>query len=99
MPTAVKILSEKRAYAGGHILSITVWGVPDPVPPSEHPFKYSLFFGRRGERLVAYDNERGKGDHKHLLGVEHPYAFVSLRRLVADFLDDVRLVCGVEVKL
>lgn len=98
MSNAVKILSEKRAYHGGYILSITVWGVPSSVPPSKHPFKYSLFFGRSGERLIAYDNERGKGDHKHILGVEYPYRFTSLRDLVADFLDDVRSNFGLEVE-
>lgn len=80
-------------------MDITVWGLHAPVPPCTHPFKYSLFFGRPGTRLVAYDNERGKGDHKHIHGVEHPYAFVSLRQLVSDFADDVRLHCGVEIAL
>ncbi|WP_366949727.1 DUF6516 family protein [Geobacter sp.] len=27
-----------------------------------------------GTCLVRYDNERGKGDHKHLQGTEQPYA-------------------------
>lgn len=99
MPASTKILSEKRILPGGCIMDITVRGVPNPVPPCSHPFKYSLFFGRPGERLVAYDNERGKGDHKHIHGVEYPYVFVSLRQLVADFAEDIRVHCGVEVKL
>ncbi|HYG90678.1 MAG TPA: DUF6516 family protein [Azospirillum sp.] len=99
MATAVKILSEKRVLPDGYIMDITVWGVLTPVPPCAHPFKYSLFFGRPGERLIAYDNERGKGDHKHIQGVEHPYVFVSLRQLVADFADDVRMHCGMEIAL
>jgi hypothetical protein len=99
MPDATRILSEKRFYEGGYILSITIWGVPEPVSPSTHPFKYSLFLGRRGERLVGYDNERGKGDHKHIRGVESPYEFVSLRRLVVDFVEDAQRVCGIEVRL
>ena len=97
--TAKRILSEKRVLTGGCIMQIVVWGVPEPVPPCTHWFKYSLFFGRAGARLVAYDNERGKGDHKHILGTEIPYAFVSLPQLVADFRADVQVHCGVEVKL
>jgi hypothetical protein len=51
--------------------------------------KYSLFFGRDGVRIVGYDNERGKGDHKHLGVMETRYRFVSVEKLVADFLADV----------
>ena len=51
--------------------------------------KYSLFYGRDGVRIVGYDNERGKGDHKHLGVMETRYRFVSVEKLVADFLAEV----------
>ena len=51
--------------------------------------KYSLFYGRDGVRIVGYDNERGKGDHKHLGVMETRYRLVSVEKLVADFLADV----------
>jgi hypothetical protein len=63
--------------------------VPKPVPPSEHSFKYRLVFVRDGERVVGYDNERGKGDHKHLGQRELLYKFVDIETLMADFLRDV----------
>ena len=44
--------------------------------------------------MVGYDNERGKGDHKHLGGVETRYCFVSVEKLVADFLADVERANG-----
>ena len=91
MSKAVRLLSEKRVE-DGCITDITVWLLPEPVPPCLHRFKYRLFFGRAGQRIVGYDNERGKGDHKHIGGAELPYAFVSIERLVVDFLDDVRRV-------
>jgi hypothetical protein len=69
-----------------------IWLLPSPVPPSRH--KYSLFYGFRGSRLVGYDNERGKGDHKHLETVEVPYAFVSIERLLNDFRADVERIRG-----
>jgi hypothetical protein len=68
---------------------MVVWRVPRPVPPAAHAFKYRLVFVRGGERLVGYDNERGKGDHKHLLGQQMVYVFVDIDRLIADFLGDV----------
>ncbi len=68
---------------------MVVWQVPKPVPPSEHAFKYRLVFIRENKRLVGYDNERGKGDHKHLGTFEVPYKFVDIETLMADFLRDV----------
>ena len=52
---------------------------------SAHRFKYSLFFGRPGVRLVLFDNEAGKGDHTHIREVEASYEFVSVDRLFDDF--------------
>ena len=79
---------EKRSYAGG-IIEMVIWRVPEPVPPSEHPFKYLLVFVRDGKRLVGYDNERGKGDHKHVGETEMAYAFVDENQLFKDFWQDV----------
>jgi Family of unknown function (DUF6516) len=62
------------------------------VPPSEHPFKYRLVFARDGKRLVGYDNERGKGDHRHLGARQLTYRFVDIDTLVADFLRDVEAI-------
>lgn len=78
----------------GAIVQIRVWELVAPVPPSRHRFKYSLYYGKGTERLVGYDNERGKGDHKHVDGVELPYAFVDIDTLFADFLADVEALRG-----
>ena len=51
---------------------------------------YSLFYGRAGERIVGYDNETGKGDHRHYREREEPYAFTDVETLVGDFLADLR---------
>ena len=56
--------------------------------------KYSLFYGYPGEHVVAYDNERGKGDHRRIKGVESAYAFVSITQLLADFRADVEALRG-----
>ena len=48
-----------------------------------------LFYGRNGLRIVGYDNERGKGDHRHVGEVETRSRFVSAEKLVADFLADI----------
>ena len=88
MSDAELLLRSRYAHAGG-VVEMVVWRVPRPVPPAAHAFKYRLVFVRGGERLVGYDNERGKGDHKHLLGQQMVYVFVDIDRLIADFLGDV----------
>ena len=40
--------------------------------------------------IVRYDNERGKGDHRHIGQHEEAYLFVSLEKLIEDFWRDVR---------
>ena len=75
-------------------MEIKVWRVPGPVKPSTHAYKYSMFYGRPGVRLVAFDNELGKGDHMHIAGTETPYTFTSLDQLPADFFAEVRKAGG-----
>lgn len=67
-----------------------VWAVPEPVPPSEHGFKYRLVLIADGVRVVGFDNERGKGDHKHVGDAEFAYEFVSVDQLLNDFFSEVR---------
>lgn len=55
-------------------------------------------FGRGGKSLVRYDNESGKGDHRHIMDLEEPYRFVSIARLREDFEADVRRVGGADEK-
>jgi hypothetical protein len=69
---------------------ICVWRLPRLTHERPHGLKYSLFYGRPGERIICYDNEAGKGDHRHYRDREEAYAFVSLEKLIADFEADVR---------
>lgn len=85
MPAA-PIIDFKDITPEGDIIQMRVWRVPQPVPPGTHAFKYSLFYGRAGTRIVAFDNERGKGDHSHIDGIERPYDFVDIERLIEDFI-------------
>jgi len=64
----------KEAYGRGVIEGV-IWEVQEPVPPSAHRIKYRLVYVVDGKRVVGYDNERGKGDLRHIRGVESPYRF------------------------
>ena len=96
--TAVLIYEDKRVLQGGYILQGRIWLVPEPVAGSSHRFKYSLFLGRPGERLVLYDNERGKGNHRHLRDREEPYTFRGVQVLLEDFRNHAMQVLGGELR-
>jgi hypothetical protein len=86
---AKQIFYDKAVLPDNSIVEMIIWQLPKPSPERPHGLKYSLFYGCDGLRIVGYDNERGKGDHKHFGEVESQYRFVSVEKLVADFLIDV----------
>jgi len=82
-------MSRKLSRDDGSILQFVVWELLEPLPGSSHRYKYRFYYGRDGVALVRYDNERGKGDHRHYGGREESYTFRDLDTLLGDFLDDV----------
>jgi hypothetical protein len=88
------IFKERRIFDDGSILEVVIWQVPTRLPPSDHTLKYRLFYGKGGVRLVGYDNERGKGDHRHYQDREESYLFVSVGKLLDDFEADVVAIRG-----
>ena len=89
MAPASLILDRKLLLDDGRIIQIRVWRLPEVDAERPHGLKYSLFFGRAGERIIGYDNEKGKGDHRHYRSREEPYRFSSLEQLIRDFEKDV----------
>jgi len=89
MAKAELIYRDKAIFADGSILEMTIWRLPSTSSERKHGLKYSLYFGREGKRVVGYDNERGKGDHRHYGNREEAYRFVDVETLVADFMADV----------
>lgn len=79
----------KNVTPEGNLIEMVIWKVPKPVEPSQHDFKYRLVYIVDGVRVVGFDNERTKGDHCHLDGQEVAYQFVSIEKLVDDFMAEV----------
>jgi len=86
---AALIAQAKEVRDDGSIVEIVIWELPEPLPPCTHAYKYRLFFGRAGACFVRYDNERGKGDHRHIGDEESIYEFSTLDALLIDFERDV----------
>jgi hypothetical protein len=87
---ARELFNRRVAVAEQAFAELVLWEVPDPVPGSTHRYKYRLAFVVAGTCVLRYDNEAGKGDHKHVRGKEAKYRFVSVDKLVADFFEDIR---------
>ena len=86
---AVELVRARVAYSETAFAELVLWRVPVPVAGSAHEFKYRLAYVVGGVCVVRYDNEVGKGDHRHFSGKESAYAFRTVARLVADFERDI----------
>ena len=85
------LMRERRVLAAG-FGEVVVWRVPAPLGGSIHDFKYRLAYIIDGVCVLRFDNEAGKGDHRHTPKRELPYAFESPEKLVEDFLREARRI-------
>jgi hypothetical protein len=84
------IFRSKFQYRDGAVREMVLWRLPKPTKERPHGFKYRLYYGYgSGGASVRYDNERGKGDHRHFENQEEPYKFTTVEQLLADFLSDI----------
>ena len=91
------IYREKYIYADGAIREMVLWQLPKKSGGKPHGLKYRLYYGRAdGTCLVRYENETGKGDHRHLGEKEEHYKFRNVETLVADFLSDIESIRRLE---
>ena len=86
---AVRLVSTRIAYSQSAFAELVLWRLPKPVEGSVHGFKYRLAYVVRGECVLRYDNEAGKGDHRHVGGTEGTYTFTPPEQLIADFQRDI----------
>ncbi len=86
---ATQIFRKTEIRPDGIKLDMVIWQLPQATPERPHGLKYRLWAGRDGKSLVRYDNERGKGDHRHVGKKETPYEWRGLSALVEDFMMDV----------
>ena len=86
---AIPLIRRRIVVAADAFVEVSVWRVPQPVPPSTHAFKYRLAYVVGGECVLRYDNERGKGDHRHVGTEELPYDFSTPDKLMTDFNADI----------
>lgn len=86
---AVLLVRTRIVYSESAFAELVLWQLPKPVAGSGHSFKYRLAYVVHGVCVLRYDNEAGKGDHRHFGGDETAYRFATPDRLIADFERDI----------
>lgn len=86
---AEPLLHERQQITADSFVHLRIWRVPKPVPGSQRAFKYALAYIVSGVCVLRYDNEAGKGDHRHVGAMQAAYDFETPQKLLADFWWDV----------
>jgi len=87
---AIEIQFVKAPLGENATAEIVIWRLPRPLRGSNHYFKYRLALIVGGECVLRYDNEAGKGDHRHVGNRQFSYDFVGVDHLRRDFLLEAR---------
>lgn len=86
---ATELLRTRIVFSETAFVELVLWRVPSPVRGSTHDYKYRLAYVVEQVCVVRYDNEAGKGDHRHFGRMEYGYTFQSVDKLIADFQRDI----------
>lgn len=86
---ATLVARTRIVYTENAFAELVLWKEPAPVAGSSHEFKYRLAYVVDGVCVVRYDNEVGKGDHRHYGEKESEYAFTTPEALLAAFERDI----------
>jgi hypothetical protein len=86
---AALLLDERHVVAENAFVELVVWRLGSRLPGCGHGFKYRLALVVDGLCVLRYDNESGKGDHRHVGKKEHAYVFSTSERLLDDFWREV----------
>ena len=86
---ATQLIRTRIIYSELAFAELVLWRLPKPLEGALHDFKYRLAYVIHGECVLRYDNENGKGDHRHYCGKESAYTFTTPEQLVADFQKDI----------
>lgn len=85
----VELFRNRIILAENRFADLVLWRLQRPLPGSRHSYKYRLAYIVNELCVLQYDNESGKGDHRHWNDRESEYTFVSPERLLADFQTDI----------
>jgi hypothetical protein len=83
------LIEERHVLDPAAFVEIVVWRLPRALRGSTHRLKYRLALVVDEVCVLRYDNEAGKGDHRHIGDREERYSFTNPDALLVDFWRDV----------
>lgn len=86
---ATELLHQRIVFADNKFAELVLWQLSTPLAGSGHSFKYRLAYVVNEVCVLRYDNESGKGDHRHTGSKENTYKFISPDKLLEDFQQDI----------
>jgi hypothetical protein len=86
---ATLLLRTRIVYSEASFAELVLWRVSEAVEGSTHGYKYRLAYIVEGACVVRYDNEVGKGDHRHFGERESKYPFTTPEALLKSFERDI----------
>ena len=86
---AIELVRTRIVFSETAFAELVLWQLPAPLAGSAHRFKYRLAYVVQDVCVLRYDNEAGKGDHRHYAGKESAYAFTGPDKLIAAFQADI----------
>ncbi len=86
---ATELFRQRIVYAEDKFAELVLWRLPQPLLGSGHLYKCRLAYVVGEICVLRYDNEEGKGDHRHWGEVESEYTFSDVKKLLADFQGDI----------
>ena len=86
---AIQLARTRIVYSEIAFAELVLWRLSSPVSGSIHSYKYRFAYVVQGVCVLRYDNEAGKGDHRHFGKVEEDYGFTTPEQLFADFQHDI----------
>lgn len=87
--SAGELMNLRIQIADNAFASIRILQVDPAIRGSAHGYKYSLAYVVDGVCVMRYDNERGKGDHKHIGDRQFPVEFTNIESLIDSFQRDI----------
>lgn len=86
---AVELVRTRVVFSEIAFAELVLWQLAAPLAGSKHRFKYRLAYVVRGSCVLRYDNEAGKGDHRHYGGGQSRCVFTDPEELMAAFQADI----------
>jgi hypothetical protein len=83
------IFQDRITLTDTEFVQLVIWLVEPAVRACAHHYNYRFAYVKDGICRLRYDNEAGKGDHKHLDEKQQPINFTSPKALIRSFFDEV----------